>query len=374
MSEKNGSGEKIKAYLTDIKEFKPDPQNANRHTLRGRSMVEKGMEQRGYARPAFAASDGTVLGGNLSTMEVAPGIGLGDGKVFVVESDGTIPIIHKRVDVEAGSSEARLLALEDNRTGQVSLDFDPLVLAAEMETGLDLSGLWDDSELAAILEAAGSALAGENEKRQITRTGRLYNAGDGHNVEPFKLAYRIEAIWRASGNLALDLFSGEGQLAAWYKRRFKRVVTVDKSYQVGDVDYSMPAGEFIDKHIQEFIDFDFIDFDDEGTPAREIQRLFKAIEGCKAAPFVLALTDGNGMNLKFRGKLDFLEVYQTGESGIRHATRADYDNFEDTVTGFIERCATGAKFTPTMLSSYRGREGNVLFQTWLIEPVSIASR
>lgn len=202
----------------------------------------------------------------------------------------------------------------------------------------------------------------------------MYNAGDGHDIEPFKLAYRIEAIWRTNGNLALDLFSGEGQLAAWYKRRFKRVVTVDKNYQVGDVDYCMPAGEFIDKYIQKFIDFDFIDFDDEGTPAREIQKLFKAIEGKKITPFVLALTDGNGMNLKFRGKLDFAEVYQTGESGTRHATRTDYDDFENIVTGFIERCAIGAKFTPAMLSSYRGREGNVLFQTWLIEPVSVSGR
>lgn len=148
----------IKAYLTDIKEFHPDPANANRHTLRGRSVVEKGMEQRGYARPAFAAKDGTVLGGNLSTMEVAPAIGLGDGKVFVIESDGTIPIIHKRTDVEAGSDEARLLAIEDNRSGELSLDWDPLVLAAEMEAGLSLDDLWQPDELAAILEAAGTEL------------------------------------------------------------------------------------------------------------------------------------------------------------------------------------------------------------------------
>lgn len=154
MSEKNGKGEKIKAYLTDIKEFKPDPANANRHTLRGRAMVEKGMEQRGYARPAFAASDGTVLGGNLSTMEVAPGIGLGDGKVFVIESDGTIPIIHKRVDVEAGSAEARLLAIEDNRTGETGLEWNPEQLVAEMESGLDLSGLFNQGEIEEIYESA----------------------------------------------------------------------------------------------------------------------------------------------------------------------------------------------------------------------------
>lgn len=67
-----------KAYIADISDFRPDEENANRHTLRGRSLVHKGMEKRGYARPAFAAKDGTVLGGNLSTLDVAVDIGLGD--------------------------------------------------------------------------------------------------------------------------------------------------------------------------------------------------------------------------------------------------------------------------------------------------------
>lgn len=147
-----------KAYIADIGDFKPDEENANRHTLRGRSLVQKGMEKRGYARPAFAAKDGTVLGGNLSTLEVAVDIGLGEGKVLVVETDGKLPIIHKRVDVEPGTEEARLLAIEDNRTAEISLDWNPAILVDFMEQGLDITGLWDEAELSVILEGAADSL------------------------------------------------------------------------------------------------------------------------------------------------------------------------------------------------------------------------
>lgn len=145
-----------KAYLADIGDFKPDAENANNHTLRGRSLVHKGMEKRGYARPAFAAKDGTVLGGNLSTLDVAVDIGLGEGKVLVVETDGRLPIIHKRVDVEPGTEEARMLALEDNRTAEISLSWDAGVLVDFMEQGLDITGLWDETELSVMLEGAAA--------------------------------------------------------------------------------------------------------------------------------------------------------------------------------------------------------------------------
>lgn len=150
--------DQYKAYLADIGDFKPDPENANNHTLRGRSLVHKGMGKRGYARPAFAARDGTVLGGNLSTLDVAVDIGLGEGKVLVVETDGRLPIIHKRVDVEPGTEEARMLALEDNRTAEISLDWNPVVLVDFMEQGLDITGLWDENELSVMLEGAADSI------------------------------------------------------------------------------------------------------------------------------------------------------------------------------------------------------------------------
>lgn len=75
------------AYLADLEDFQQDPRNLNLQTQRGLTLVSASMEKRGHGRPAFAAKgdDGknTVLGGNLSTLEVAPDLGIGNGKVFV---------------------------------------------------------------------------------------------------------------------------------------------------------------------------------------------------------------------------------------------------------------------------------------------------
>lgn len=133
--------DKFKVYEADIADFKPDPKNHNKHTAKGHKMVTNSMQQRGYARPAFAANDGTVLGGNLSTMEVAPAVGLGDGKVIVIETDGDIPIIHKRRDVEPGSTEAKQLSYEDNISSAFDFALDSAVVMADIEAGFDFAAI-----------------------------------------------------------------------------------------------------------------------------------------------------------------------------------------------------------------------------------------
>ena len=176
-----------KIYKAKIEDFKPDPRNANKHTQRGLRVVENSMRKRGYARPAFAANDGTIIGGNLSTGEVAPSIGLGDGEVLVVETDGDIPIIHKRRDVEAGSEEARLLGLEDNRSAELSLDWDVEVISEDKAEGLDLSELWNAEELAELLgeeEPKGEDPGAQVDKAEELRekwgveSGQLWQCGE----------------------------------------------------------------------------------------------------------------------------------------------------------------------------------------------------
>lgn len=141
-------------YIADISEFQQDPKNANLHTIRGQGMVTNSQQKRGFGRPGFTDSEGNVLGGNLSVMEVPADIGLGDGKVFVVESDGDIPILHKRRDVAPESEQAILLAIEDNQSAVVSVNFDPVQMLQRHEEGVDFSGLFYENELADILSKA----------------------------------------------------------------------------------------------------------------------------------------------------------------------------------------------------------------------------
>lgn len=119
----------IFARIASLAEFKPDPNNANLHTERGRAMLENEIQTDGFGRPTFAAKDGTILGGNM-TLEVSGAIELGGGRVVVIETDGKIPIVHQRTDIVDPNSEvARGLATADNRIAQVSLNFDPKAIA-----------------------------------------------------------------------------------------------------------------------------------------------------------------------------------------------------------------------------------------------------
>ncbi len=342
----------------NIKNLIPDPKNANRGTQRGLSLLDDSLRKYGAGRSILIDKNGVIIAGN-KTVERAKDIGLNE--VTVIQTDGKQLVAVQRTDLDLENDhEARMLAYADNRTGEVDLSWNIEQLLADNEIGLPISDIWTDEELSALLKG----INGQNKKGTVTTGGRLYNAGEGHNIEPFKLAYRIEAIWRTKGNKAIDLYSGEGQLAEWYSRRFESIITIDKRCE--GVDYQMDASKFIGDILPSHLDFDYIDFDDEGSPGREIQQFFKVISGKKQDSFIMALTDGNGLNLKCMGKWSPDLYMLTGKK--RQATLDDYYDFEDMVTGFIERCTQEAKFTPTMLSSYRGREGNVVYQTWLIEP------
>jgi hypothetical protein len=320
-------------------------QNYRLHPESQRNTVEASLDQTGwFDEVSYSPVSDQIFDGHLRVELTIEKYG----------PDALVPV--KMYDLDEAETQKALL-LKDTTTGMAEIDL-PKFEALWGEVDFEVP------EFSSFVAGEFSSPDENKADREISPTGRLYNAGEGHDIEPFKLAYRVEAAYKSRGDLALDLFSGEGQLATWYRRRFDRVITVDKNLPRGDVDYSMPADIFIRSHINDFIDFDFIDFDDEGTPAREIQTLFSAIEG-KRTPFVLCLTDGNGLNLRYRGHFDF-RTYLIENERSRPATRQDYDDFENMVTGFIYKVSAG--FKPAQISSYRGRQNNVVYQTWLMTP------
>jgi DNA modification methylase len=121
---------------------------------------------KGVAQPVMKA-------GNL-TQEVAVDIGMDEA--IIIESDGTRPIVHVRTDLAPDSPEARTLAIEDNRSAELSLSWDASQIAQELEAGLDLSGMFYPEELSAILEQAADALLGtdkEPPEAQVDRAAEL---------------------------------------------------------------------------------------------------------------------------------------------------------------------------------------------------------
>jgi hypothetical protein len=59
----------------------------------------------------------------------------------------------QRTDLDLETDEAaRMLAYADNRAGELDLDFDIEQIVADMDDGLDLTGLWAEDELAEQIE------------------------------------------------------------------------------------------------------------------------------------------------------------------------------------------------------------------------------
>lgn len=130
-----------KAALTD---FTPDQENLNQGTERGNYALERSLREYGFARPIVAAADGTIIAGN-HAFQKAGEIGL--TKVRVIETSGDEIIVHKRTDLDANDPKARMLALADNRTAEINLQWDTSGLKAFSEKTEQVLDFFSDAEL-----------------------------------------------------------------------------------------------------------------------------------------------------------------------------------------------------------------------------------
>ncbi len=129
--------------------LKLDPHNANRGTDRGRRAVADSLAECGAAvHPGRSRRYGHRRN---KTLEAAQALGL---PVRVVESSGDELVVVQRTDLELDGEDqrARRLAYLDNRAAQLGLDWDTDQILADLEAGVDLSGLWDDTELDELLQ------------------------------------------------------------------------------------------------------------------------------------------------------------------------------------------------------------------------------
>jgi hypothetical protein len=130
-----------------LAELTPDQHNANRHTERGTGMLEKSLRKFGAGRSILVDKAGKVIAGN-GVLEGAASIGLED--VLIVQTDGKQLVAVQRTDLDPDSPEARSLAIADNRTAEVGLDWDPAALS-DLAAETDLSDWFGGDELAALI-------------------------------------------------------------------------------------------------------------------------------------------------------------------------------------------------------------------------------
>ena len=141
---KPGSNRPATLSLADLA---PDPRNARRHTERNLTQIEAALSEVGAARSIVVDEDGTILAGN-ATVQAAREVGITG--LRIIESDGSELIAVRRTGLSP--EQKRKLALYDNRTAELA-EWEAGVLAT-LADELDLSALWDEDELAAILAYA----------------------------------------------------------------------------------------------------------------------------------------------------------------------------------------------------------------------------
>lgn len=114
----------------------PDQANANRHTPRGRRMLEDSLRRAGAGRSIVVDRDGAIVGGNATAEVWADLVDPADpDAVRVVQTDGRTLVIVQRTDLDLDDDpdgRARFLALADNRVAEASLQWDADALAKQL--------------------------------------------------------------------------------------------------------------------------------------------------------------------------------------------------------------------------------------------------
>ena len=115
----------MKEKVIGITELVPDNANANRGTLLGKGLLHKSFSELGAGRSILIDKNDRIIAGNKST-EAAQRTGITE--VVVVESTGDEIIAVRRTDLDLDSKKGRDMAVADNTTSAMNIEWD--------ETGL----------------------------------------------------------------------------------------------------------------------------------------------------------------------------------------------------------------------------------------------
>ncbi len=136
--------------LRSIDDLVPDAKNANQGTERGRYLLEQSFRELGAGRSVVTDAEGRMIGGN-KALEIAEELGL---PIEVIRSQGDKLVVVQRTDLDLSNDhgKARQLAYFDNRTAEIGLSWSVEQIVADLDTGVDLEGMFRESDLRELLE------------------------------------------------------------------------------------------------------------------------------------------------------------------------------------------------------------------------------
>src|SRR5512146_177237 len=133
--------------ITKISQLAEDRTNLNTGTQAGAEMLDKSLEEVGYARSMVMSADGVILCGN-QTHKASLRRGDGEKKPIIVETDGDVPVIVKRKDVLANTPKAVKIAAYDNLANQRGPSWRPDAREAVEEAGVAVEEIgWTEQEI-----------------------------------------------------------------------------------------------------------------------------------------------------------------------------------------------------------------------------------
>lgn len=164
--------------------------------------------------------------------------------------------------------------------------------------------------------------------------------------------------------LAVECYAGSGGLTDVYKQHFKEVINNDLNPESVAI-HNYKAIDFIKQIVSKIeTKIDMIDFDCYGCPAYEIQEFFK--DAKRHAPFVLALSDGFGMNMKYSKKEAPIRDRYLLYGGPLDTTRI-WDRHADLVDHLLVMLSTHHGLTATKLCSVQTKSKNYVLAAYVIQ-------
>ena len=143
-----------------IEDLAFDDHNANKGTEIGYQRLEDSLRYRGAGRSVLADKNGKLIAGN-KTAEKAAELGM---EVLVVRTSGDKLVVVQRDDLDLDADqEARLLAYEDNRIGQLSLNWDVEAITADVMEGLDLTHLFHEDYINSLVSKTATQMLKDDE-------------------------------------------------------------------------------------------------------------------------------------------------------------------------------------------------------------------
>ena len=122
-----------------------DDRNLNKGTERGQQLIEKSLRQFGAGRSILVDKNNRIIAGN-KTHANAEAAGIDDA--VIVETDGKKLVVVKRTDIDLDSKQGREMALADNASVKVDLDWDTDALnsvAEDFEINTEEWGVFQES-------------------------------------------------------------------------------------------------------------------------------------------------------------------------------------------------------------------------------------